>query len=159
MGLTNEQKKDLAKELFIQGRYTYAEIAEKVGSTRQTIAKWAEAGKWEELKLYTTAGRENILKGLYAQMQKINQVVLERGKLVDMDQKDPNKRYQDGPTAAEADRLVKLATAIRKLENDLGISSLIDAGIRFGNFMRTIDLEEAKKFVKYWDMFLNDQMQ
>lgn len=159
MGLTNEQKKNLAKELFIQGSYTYAEIAEKVGSTRQTIAKWAEAGKWEELKTYTTAGRENILKGLYAQMQKINQVVLERGKLVDLDQKDPSKKYQDGPTAAEADRLVKLATAIRKLENDLGISSLIDAGIRFGNFMRTIDLEETKKFVKYWDMFLNDQMQ
>ena len=54
--LTTDQKKSLAKELYIQGTYTYAEIAEKVGSTRQTISKWAEQGKWEDLKIYMTVG-------------------------------------------------------------------------------------------------------
>lgn len=165
MGITNEQKKALAKEIYIQGSYTFAEIAEKVGSTRQTIAKWAEAGKWEELKTYTTAGRESILKGLYAQIDMINQGVQERGRLVDLDKLDPaskkydpNKAIQIGPTAQEADKLVKLANAIRKLENDCGITGLIDAGIRFCNYMRTVDLEEAKKIARYWDSFLNDQM-
>lgn len=163
--LTTDQKKSLAKELYIQGTYTYAEIAEKVGSTRQTISKWAEQGKWDELKTYMTAGRESILKGLYAQIDMINQCVKERGKLVDLDRKDPNNKKYDpnkaiqmGPTAQEADKLVKLANAIKKLENDCGIAGLVDAGMRFINYMRTVDLEEAKKIAKFWDIFLTEQM-
>ena len=165
MGLTNDQKKSLAKELYILGTYTYAEIAEKVGSTRQTVSKWATADKWDELKTYMTAGKSSIIKGLYAQMDMINQTVIERGKLVDLDRMDPNnKKYdpnkaiQAGPTPHEADQLIKLANAIRKMENDSGISSLIDAGIRFGEFLRRTDLEKAREFMKLWDVFLNDQM-
>ena len=163
--LTTDQKKSLAKELYIQGTYTYAEIAEKVRSTRQTISKWAEQGKWDELKTYMTAGRESILKGLYSQIDMINQCVKERGKLVDLDKMDPNNKKYDpnkaiqiGPTAQEADKLVKLANAIKKLENDCGIAGLVDAGMRFINYMRTVDLEEAKKIAKYWDIFLTEQM-
>lgn len=156
--LTTEQKKSLAKELYIQGTYTYAEIAEKIGSTRQTISKWAADGKWDELKTYMTAGRESILRGLYSQMDMINQVVHERGKLVDLTQKDPEKKVQVGPTNAEADRLVKLANAIRKMENDMGISSLIDAGIRFGEYLRRFDIDKAREYMKLWDAFLTDQM-
>lgn len=156
--LTIEQKKSLAKELYIQGTYTYAEIAEKVGSTRQTVSKWAEAGKWDEVKTYMTAGRESILKGLYSQIDMINQAVKERGRLVDLTKKDPNKVIQIGPTSQEADKLVKLANAIKKLENDCGIAGLVDAGMRFCNYMRTVDIEEAKRIAKFWDMFLTDQM-
>ena len=156
--LTTEQKKDLAKELYIQGTYTYAEIADKIGSTRQTVSKWAAMGKWDELKTYMTAGRESILKGLYAQMDMINQAVQERGKQIDLTEKDPNKKVQIGPTNAEADRLVKLANAIRKMENDMGISSLIDAGMRFGEFLRKCDLEKAREYTKLWDAFLTNQM-
>lgn len=158
MGLTNDQKKSLAKELYILGTYTYAEIAEKVGSTRQTVSKWATADKWDELKTYMTAGKSSIIKGLYAQMNMINQAVIERGKLIDLDEKDPKKAIQIGPTAQESDKIVKLANAIRKMENDSGISSLIDAGIRFGEFLRRTDLEKAREFMKLWDVFLNDQM-
>ncbi len=158
MGLTNDQKKSLAKELYILGTYTYAEIAEKVGSTRQTVSKWATSDKWDELKTYMTAGKSSIIKGLYAQMDMINQAVIERGKFIDLDEKDPKKAIQLGPTAQESDKIVKLANAIRKMENDSGISSLIDAGIRFGEFLRRTDLEKAREFMKLWDVFLNDQM-
>lgn len=144
--LTSEQKKSLAKELYIQGTYTYAEIAEKVGSTRQTISKWADAGKWDELKVYMTVGKDKVLKGFYQQLANIQEAILGR---------EPDKRIA---TSAEADRQIKLASAIRKMEDECGITGLIDAGIRFCNFMRTVDLEEAKRIAKYWDIFLTDQM-
>ena len=77
----------------------------------------------------------------------INQCVKERGKLVDLDRLDPNNKKYDpnkaiqiGPTA------------------HCGIAGLVDAGMRFINYMRTVDLEEAKKIAKYWDMFLTEQM-
>lgn len=144
--LTTDQKKSLAKELYIQGTYTYAEIAEKVGSTRQTISKWAEQGKWEDLKIYMTVGKDKVLRGFYQQLSDIQAAILSR---------EPDKRIA---SSTEADRQIKLASAIKKLENDCGIAGLVDAGMRFCNYMRTVDLEEAKKVAKYWDMFLTEQM-
>lgn len=144
--LTTDQKKSLAKELYIQGTYTYAEIAEKVGSTRQTISKWAEQGKWEDLKIYMTVGKDKVLRGFYQQLSDIQAAILSR---------EPDKRIA---SSTEADRQIKLASAIKKLENDCGIAGLVDAGMRFCNYMRTVDLEEAKKIAKYWDIFLTEQM-
>lgn len=144
--LTNDQKKELARELFLQGSFTYAEIAEKVRSTRQTVSRWAEAGKWEDLKVYMTVGKDRVLRGFYQQLNDIQTAILSR---------EPDKRIA---SSTEADRQVKLASAIKKLENDCGITGLIDAGIRFCNYMRTVDVEEAKKIAKYWDIFLTEIM-
>ena len=144
--LTTDQKKSLAKELYIQGTYTYAEIAEKVGSTRQTISKWAEQGKWDELKTYMTVGKDNVLRGFYQQLADIQAAIQSR---------EPDKRIA---TSTEADSQIKLASAIKKIENDCGIAGLVDAGMRFINYMRTVDLDEAKKIAKYWDIFLTEQM-
>lgn len=144
--LTNEQKKELARELYLQGSFTFAEIADKVGSTRQTVSRWAEAGKWEDLKVYMTVGKDRVLRGFYQQLNDIQTAILSR---------EPDKRIA---SSTEADRQVKLASAIKKLENDCGITGLIDAGIRFCNYMRTVDVEEAKKVAKYWDIFLTEIM-
>lgn len=144
--LTNDQKKELARELYIQGNFTFAEIAEKVGSTRQTVSRWAEAGKWEDLKVYMTVGKDNILRGFYQQLADIQAAIQAR---------EPEKRIA---TSTEADRLIKLASAIKKIENDCGIAGLVDAGMRFINYMRTVDLDEAKKIARYWDIFLTEQM-
>lgn len=144
--LTNDQKKELARELYIQGNFTFAEIAEKVGSTRQTVSRWAEAGKWEDLKVYMTVGKDKVLRGFYQQLSEIQAAILGR---------EAGKRVA---TSAEADRQVKLASAIKKLENDCGITGLIDAGIRFCDYMRGVDMEEAKKVAKFWDMFLTETM-
>lgn len=144
--LSNDQKKELARELYLQGSFTFAEIAEKVGSTRQTVSRWAEAGKWEDLKVYMTVGKDMVLRGFYQQLNDIQTAILSR---------EPDKRIA---SSTEADRQVKLASAIKKLENDCGITGLIDAGIRFCNYMRTVDVEEAKKIAKYWDIFLTEIM-
>ena len=44
--LKNEQKKALAKDIYLLGSYTLEEIAQKVDATRQTVSRWAktEAG-------------------------------------------------------------------------------------------------------------------
>ena len=62
------------------------------------------------------------------------------------------------PGKGQADEIIKLSAAAKKLESEMNIAGLVDAGIRFCNFMRTVDLEEAKRIAKYWDLFLNDQM-
>ena len=48
--LKNEQKKALAKDVYLLGSFTFEEIAAKVGCTRQTVARWARDGGWDERK-------------------------------------------------------------------------------------------------------------
>jgi hypothetical protein len=144
--LRSEQKKMLAREIYLLGNYTYEEIAQKVGAQRQTISRWAKAGNWDNLKAGMTVTREAILSRMYQQLNNMNSAILER---------EPSKRH---PDTKEADVMVKLAAAIKNMETDVGISDIISVGMRFGEFLRRIDLDKAKEYVKLWDVFLKEQI-
>lgn len=144
--LKSEQKKALARDLYLLGSYTYEEIAMKVGTQRQTISRWAKAGGWEDLKAGMSVTREEILKRLYQQLNNINAIILER---------EPNERFAN---SKEADAMAKLSATIKNMEIDVGISDIISVGMRFGEWLRRVDLDKAKEFVQYWDLFLKEQI-
>lgn len=144
--LKSEQKKALARDLYLLGTYTYEEIAMKVGTQRQTISRWAKAGGWEDLKAGMSVTREEILKRLYQQLNNINAIILER---------EPNERFAN---SKEADAMAKLSATIKNMEIDVGISDIISVGMRFGEWLRRVDLDKAKEFVQYWDLFLKEQI-
>lgn len=144
--LNNVQKKALAKDIYLLGSYTMEEIAVKVGTTRQTVSRWAKTDGWDELKAGMTIGREEILKNLYRQINEINSNISSREK---------GERHAN---SKEADILMKLSASIKKMEEDVGISELVSAGMRFGDWLRKIDLDKAKEFVNWWDAFIKDQI-
>ena len=139
-------KKDIAKSLYLNGNYTQEEIAEKVGSTRQTVSRWIKDGGWEELKASITITPTQILAGLNRQIVEINN---------NINQREEGQRFA---TVAEADTLAKLASAIKKIESDVGIADIVDVGIRFTNWLRPLDLNKAKEFSDLLDAFLKDQL-
>lgn len=141
----NIDKKDIAKSLYLNGNYTQEEIAEKVGSTRQTVSRWIKDGGWEELKASITITPTQILAGLNRQIVEINNNISNR------------KEGERFATVAEADTLAKLASAIKKIETDIGIADIIDVSIRFTNWLRPLDLEKAKEFTNLLDAFIKDQ--
>lgn len=144
--LNNEQKKALARDIYLLGSYTMEEIASKVGTTRQTVSRWAKADGWDELKAGMTIGRDQILKNLYRQINEINSAINSR---------EPGQRHAN---SKEADILMKLSASIKKMEEDAGISELISSGMRFADWLRRTDLDKAKEFVGYWDAFIRDQI-
>lgn len=144
--LKNDQKKALARELYMLGNYTYEEIGEKVGTRRQTVSKWAKDGGWDNLKAGMTVTREQILKNLYRHIQQINEGIMQR----DVADRVPNTK--------EADILVKLSAAIKSMEQDVGIADIISSGMRFGEFLRRIDLDKTKEFMNLWDAFIREQI-
>lgn len=49
--LSNEQKKDYARRLYLtEAGITQIEIAERVGMSKVTLCRWVKEGKWDELK-------------------------------------------------------------------------------------------------------------
>ena len=144
--LKNAQKKSIAKELYLHGDYTFEEIAAKVETVRQTIARWAKEEGWASLKASMTVGKEKTLKNLYAHVQSINDAILERGE------------GERTPTPKEADILAKLAAAIGKLEDETGIHELVSSGIAFLTWLRGVDPQKAVEFTELWDAFIKEKL-
>lgn len=143
-GLNITQKKEWAAMLYLKENLTQQEISDKVGVSRQTLGKWIKAEKWEERKVGITLTKEEQINNLYRQIDLINKNISAR---------EESKRY---PDSKEADIITKLATAIKKLENDVDISSVISAGIKFIEWVRKIDYEKAQELTGLWDKFMKD---
>ncbi|WP_278816688.1 MULTISPECIES: helix-turn-helix domain-containing protein [Prevotellaceae] len=143
---SNINKKDIAKDLYLKGGCTQEEIAAKVGTTRQTVSRWAREGKWEELRASFTISTENILAGMIRQVSEIQ------------NQANARKEGERSFTSKEADTVVKITSAIKKLQNDAGITDIVNVGIKFTNWLRGIDIEKAKEYNELWDLFIKDQL-
>jgi len=144
--LTVKQKKEWAAMLYLKENLTQAEIAEKVGISRQTINKWIKAEKWEERKTGITLTREEQVKHLYRQIAEMNENINGR---------DKGKRHA---TPAEADVIAKLSNAIKKMETDIGIADIISVATRFVDWLRPVDLDKAKDITRLFDAFIKDNL-
>ena len=142
--LTSQQKKEYAQMLYLKENLTQQEIAERVNVSRQTVARWMKDGKWEEQKVGITTTREAQIANLYRQIAEINRVISERVE---------GQRFA---TPAEADTMGKLAAAVKKMETDVGIADIISVGMRFIDWIRPVDIEKSKEFIRLWDAFIKD---
>lgn len=145
--LTNKQKKDWAKMLYLKEHVTQAEAAERVGVSKQTLCKWVKTERWEELKTSVSLTREEQLSNLYRQVAEINKNIANR--------KD-GERFA---TSKEADTINKLAAAIEKMEKDTGISDIISVSKGFLDWLRKTDIEKAKELSNYFDAYIKDRLQ
>lgn len=138
-------KRSIARTLYLDGNYTQEEIAVKVGVSRQTIIRWSKEDSWSELKASLSVTPTHLIAQWQQQIAEINNNVASR---------EEGARFS---TSAEADAMLKLATSIRKIQDDLGISEVISVCMRFLAWLRTIDVEQAKIFNRLMDVFIKDQ--
>lgn len=99
--------------LYLKENLTQQEIAEKVGVSRVTVNKWIKTEMWEQRKAGLTLTREEQISLLYQQVAEINRNIKER---------EEGKRFA---TSKEADVLIKLSSAIKKMETESGIADII----------------------------------
>lgn len=144
--LTNKQKKEWAGTLYLKENLTQQEIAEKVGVSRITVNKWIKAEMWEQRKAGLTLTREEQISLLYQQVAEINRGIKDR---------EEGKRYA---TSKEADVLIKLSSAIKKMETESGIADIIGVGMRFIEFLRPVNLELAKDVTRMFDLFVKSSI-
>lgn len=140
--LTNTQKKEWAKTLYLKENLTQQEIADRVGVSRVSVSNWVRAGKWEEQRAGITLTREEQVRNLYRQVAEINRAIATR---------DEGNRFA---TSQEADIIGKLSKSIRQMETEAGIADVISVLTRFIDFLRPLDLEKAKDVTSLADAYI-----
>lgn len=144
--LTNAQKKEWAKTLYLRENLTQQEIADRVGCSRVTVSNWVRTGKWEEQKVGITLTRQEQVGNLYRQVAEINRAIADRPE---------GERFA---TSKEADILGKLAAAISKMEQEIGIADTISVLTSFIEWLRPLDLEKAKEITRFADAYIKDKL-
>ena len=144
--LTNAQKKEWAKTLYLRENLTQQEIADRVGVSRVTVSNWVRAGKWEEQKAGLTLTRQEQVANLYRQVAEINRAISARAE---------GERY---PNSKEADILGKLSASIRNMEQETGISDIISVLTGFIEWLRPLDLDKAKELTRLADAYIKDKI-
>lgn len=146
--LSNAQKKEWAQLMFTKENITQKEIAERVGISEVTMSRWVKAGNWESLKVSITITKEEQLKNIYRQLAELNKTIAERPT-------DEGNRYA---TTAESDTINKLATAINKMETDIGLSDIIATFQGLLAWLRTFDVPEAQRIAPILDGYIKTKI-
>lgn len=144
--LTNAQKKEWAKTLYLRENLTQQEIADRVGVSRVTVSNWVRAGKLEEQKAGLTLTRQEQVANLYRQVAEINRAISARAE---------GERY---PNSKEADILGKLSASIRNMEQETGIADIISVLTGFIEWLRPLDLDKAKELTRLADAYIKDKL-
>lgn len=142
--LTNQQKKDWAKLLYMQEGLTFLAIAEKVGVNRITVSRWAEKENWEMLRAAVTSTREEQIRNLYMQIAQINNAIAQT-----------DNRYA---TPAQADTINKLSAAISKMEGDFGIADIISVSKQILSWLRGRNPQKAIELSDLFDEFIKEKL-
>lgn len=120
--------------------------ADRVGCSRVTVSNWVRAGKWEEQKVGITLTRQEQVANLYRQVAEINRTIAERPE---------GERFA---TSKEADILGKLAAAISKMEQEIGIADTISVLTGLIEWLRPHDIEKAKEITRIADAYIKDKL-
>lgn len=142
--LTNAQKKDLAKALFLNTSSTQQEIADQVGVDRRTIARWVK--EWQDLKINYMQTRESRIRSTLMQLEQLDHTIENR---------DEGARY---PSAKEADIRRKLTADLEALEQDASVREVINVSRGILDYVRQINLDHAKMLSDYMDSFIKEKI-
>ena len=144
--LSNDDKKQIAKSMFLSGKYQQKEISQIVKVSEQTVCRWVEKHNWKELRASLTATRENILAQYHMQLEEINNNIQNR---------EAGKRFAEGK---EADTIIKISAAIKKLETETGVAETISVCTKVCDFVRQYDSVKAQEISDIFNAFIETKM-
>lgn len=140
-----------ARLLFMQGEPQKV-IAEKVGVSAQTITKWVNDGDWQAARSAANITRPEL----------VNKIL----KSIDVLVEDLVNEPSPEKTAAAADKLVKFAATIERLDKKTSVVDIIEVFMAFSKWLQyrmSFDPDVTPELIqtinKYHDLFISEQLQ
>lgn len=134
----NAQKKELAKQLYLNGNLTQKVISEKVLVTEKTIGKWVQ--EWKELKAAKTATKDQIIARYLRMIDQILETAEDEGRTI---------------TDSEADKISKLNKAKDSIDKEIGLSMYIQVFQEYNAYLVPLNLDLAQENNNYQDKFIH----
>ena len=149
-GKTSEEKKELARILYMTGEQQKG-IAQKVGTSEQTVSRWVTVGEWDKRRAAQSVTRPEIVNNL---LRAISNLV-----------ENLNEETDPAKLSGAADKLAKLAATIEKLDKKANVVDAIEVFIAFGKWLQfraSVDKELTPELIrlfnKYQDLYITDQL-
>ena len=137
------EKLELAKTLYFKTNKSQKEICKTVGWSQNTFTRIKSKEHWEEQKRAGILTNDQIIAQLRIQAKRIT------------DKADTEKRIL---TTSEVDSIAKLSSSIEKLSNKINISTIIDAGILFIDWVRLDNQDEAQRISEIYDQYIKSRL-
>ena len=140
----NENKRELAKMLYVGGSEV-AEIAERVGVSRQSVSAWINKNGWKELRAARSITRPEL----------VNKLLVTINNLIE----DVNTGDDPTSDGGLADKLVKLSSVIERLDKKANIVQTVDVFMAFSDWVEyqaKSDPEVTVAFMKVLNRLHNE---
>ncbi len=136
-------RREWAKALYLHLGKTETEIAATVGADESTLRNWIREGLWEEMKRTMLTSKKAQLERYYLLLEDLNSKL---------------KSENGVPDTKIINAIIKLTTAICKLENEDTVCNTIVVAEQFTSWLLNMDLEFAKKVTVHFDLFIKQKL-
>ena len=144
-----KQLQELARMYYDQGM-TLKDIANKLNVSRTTITKWMNDGNWAEKRAAKNISRPELVNKL---LLALNNIIEDFTTSDDTDKK------------LDADKLIKVAAAIEKIDKKANVVDCIEVCMAFGKWMQhratfddNITPQLLKAINEYQDLYISEQI-
>lgn len=141
--LTMDERKQYAEMLYMRGDIEQQEISRIVGVSANTMSKWVndDSMNWKGKRRSMLLTKQEMLRRLYSVLDKLSQKM------------DTDENAGD---TKDADKLIKIATAIKTMETDANAAEAIEVFMRFNKYVLPIDPAFVNQANFYQDTFIKD---
>ena len=139
----NIERKEFAETLYMQGVPQNA-IAEKVGTSANTINRWVKEGSWAEKRAAQSLTRKEVVNNV---LRSVNKLAEKLGEVEDI-----------SSVSGIADQLSKLSATINKLDKEASVVDFVECFMAFGRgleYQAETDPEITAEFRKMVNKYQN----
>lgn len=140
------QIRDYAQLLFVNQKLTQKEIAIKTEMSEVTISKWVKQGKWEDLRKTISVTREERMRSTINQLTELDNLIATR-----------EEKYRF-PDKNESNIRRRLVSDLAALENECGLTDVINVSIKLLEWVRGVEPLKAKEISQIFDAYIKDQL-
>ncbi|MCD6010647.1 MAG: helix-turn-helix protein [Flavipsychrobacter sp.] len=141
------EKKQQARNLYLQSDLTQAQIADIIGVSQKTVSQYVNENKWQLLKDRAKQMPALFLEQMIGELEDINQVIASRPK---------GERH---PTLQEAEVRRKIMYSMASVKERQSVGTHIEAVINFLAHVAEENPEHARLIARYSDQYFTGKLE